>query len=42
MTNEKLTSLERGNQENNHKFDLIRLSTLTLLVLIFLSLLYVG
>lgn len=42
MTNDKLASMERSVDEKPDKLDLIRLSTLTLLVMIFLSLLYVG
>ncbi len=41
MKNEKLTHTSRE-EEKPKVLDLIRLSTLTLLVLIFLSLLYVG
>lgn len=42
MTNDRLASNEQAVEEKPRMFELIRLSTLTLLVLIFLSLLYVG
>ncbi|WP_258101460.1 hypothetical protein [Marinoscillum pacificum] len=41
MTEDRLTSTEQV-EEKPRVLELIRLSTLTLLVLIFLSLLYVG
>jgi hypothetical protein len=42
MKDAKFAASEQPVEDQPKKFELIRLSTLTLLVLIFLSLLYVG